>query len=203
MRRLVAPTLAIIAFAAAAPRAYAQTGEPRGFFVGIGAGAALVSEPAIDFSRLGGSLHARAGWRLSPSTALLLEGSMTGLGSDRTDSVEIVGLDETFMLPVPRTLRTQTLLASVQLATPGGAYLRPGVGLARHGERFLRPGPADGVVEATGWKSSVAAAVAVGHQAAIPGFPLDLEGIVGWSGGADGTGQRWTAGLQITRIIHF
>jgi hypothetical protein len=202
---LARAAVVLVALASASPAgAQAQSAE-RGFFVGVGGGLSLVSEPRVDRSHVGGSLNLRAGWRLGRSTALLLEGSVNGLGSVAPDSVQLS--DPVWGRPnvahFTRTLKTQSLLASVQIAGPGSFYVRPGVGIARHAFMVLRPLSNDGFVEATSWEASPAAALTVGRRVAIPGFPLDVEGVVGWSRGEDSTNPRWSTGLQVARMIRF
>jgi hypothetical protein len=45
--------------------------------------------------------------------------------------------------------------------------------------------------------------VAVGRRLPVTRFPLDIEGVVGWSGGEDPIHPRWTTGVQIARVIQF
>ncbi|HEV7591368.1 MAG TPA: hypothetical protein VGO40_24860 [Longimicrobium sp.] len=198
----LAGILALAAAIAAAPRAQAQSAEPRGFFVGIGGGVSFVDEPRANSSHVGESVHLRAGWRLGPSTALMLEGSMHGLGSTAPDSA-LSGIPDTPAYDhFTRTLETESLLASVQFGS-ASFYVRPGVGVARHAFKVLRPLATDVVIEATSRETVPAAALTVGRRVAIPGLPLNVEGALGWSGGEDSTHPRWAAGVQIARVIHF
>jgi hypothetical protein len=198
----LAGILALAAGIAAAPRAQAQSAEPRGFFVGGGGGVSLMNEPRADYSRVGGSLHLRAGWSLG-STALMLEANMNGIGTSGADSA-LTGIPDSPPYDhFTRTLETESLLVSVQLAGPGSFYVRPGVGVARHAFKALRPVSNDVIIEATSRETAPAAALAVGRRVPIPGFPLNVEGVLGWSGGEDSTNPRWTAGVQIVRVIHF
>jgi hypothetical protein len=200
----IAGILALVAATASAPRAHAQATDGRGFFVGLGGGVSLVDEPRANFSHVGGSLHLRAGWSLGPTTALMLEGSMHGLGSTVADSVRFDSdpVQAPFFEHFSRTLETESLLASVQFGS-ASFYVRPGVGVARHAFKVLRPLSGDVIIEATSRETAPAAALAVGRRVAIPGVPLNLEGVVGWSGGEDSTNPRWTAGVQIVRVFQF
>jgi hypothetical protein len=200
----LAGILALAAATAAAPHAHAQAADTRGFLVGVGGGASLVNEPAADLSHFGAAVHLRAGWRLGPSTAVMLEASMNALGSRVADSVQVS--DPTFgpyFDHYSRSLQTESLLASVQFGGPASFYVRPGVGVARHGFRVLKPISNDEIIEAMEWEMAPAAALTVGRAVPIPGFPLNVEGVVGWSGGEDSTNPRWTAGVQIARVIQF
>lgn len=174
-------------------------------FIGAGVGVSRVGEPRSDASHVGEALHLRAGWRLGPRAALVLEAGMTGFDSVFEDSTLIpVGpADGPYYQPYPRTLKTQTVLASLQLAAPGSFYVRPGVGLARHAFLIEKPVLSDVVVQATRWETAPAVGLAVGRRVPIPGFPLDLEATGGWSGHQDKTRSRWSAGLQVVRVIHF
>ena len=193
-----------LAAAVAAPPAQAQDAPGR-FFAGVGGGLSLIDEPRANASHLGGALHLRAGWNLRPNAALMLEGSMNGIGSARPDSVQVFGPGEggLYYVHFSRTLKTQWLVASVQLGGPGSLYVRPGVGISRHAFLVLKPLPNDEMVEATSWEMAPALTLSVGRVAPIPGFPLNVEGVVGWSGSEDSTNPRWTAGVQVARVIHF
>jgi hypothetical protein len=199
----IAGILALVAATAVAPRAHAQAADGRGFFIGAGGGVSLVDEPPANFSHVGASLHLRAGWTLGPSTAVMLEASMHGFDSTVADSVRID--DPTFggsYQHMARTLETESLLASVQLGS-ASFYVRPGVGVARHAFKELRPLSSDVLIEATRRETVPAAALTVGRRVAIPGFPLNVEGVVGWSGDGVSTNPRWTAGVQIARVLQF
>jgi hypothetical protein len=198
----IAGILALVAATAAAPHAHAQSAGERGFFVGVGGGVSLMNEQHVDYSRIGGSLHLRAGWSLG-STALMLEANMNGIGTAGSDSA-LAGVPEgPPSYHFTRTLETESLLVSVQLAGPGSFYVRPGVGVARHAFKVLRPVSNDVIIEATSRETAPAAALAVGRRVPIPRFPLNVEGVVGWSGGEDSTNPRWTAGVQIVRVFQF
>jgi len=201
----LAGIFALVAATAAAPRAHAQAAEGRGFFIGAGGGLALMDEPRADFSRVRGSLHLRAGWSLSPSTALVLEGSMNGIGAAAPDSTLMPGpgpADGPYYVYFRRSLETRSLLASLQLGGPS-FYVRPGVGIARQGFLVQVPLGNDGIIEEMRWETGPAAALAAGRVVPVPGFPLNVEGVVFWSGSEDSTNPRWSAGVQITRVIHF
>jgi hypothetical protein len=199
----LAGILALVAATAAAPHAHAQAAEPRGFLVGVGGGVSLVNEPAVDASHFGAALNLRAGWRLGPSAAVMLEATMNAHGSRAADSVQVIAPGGPYFEHFSRSLQTESLLASVQLGSPASFYVRPGVGIARHGFRVLRPLGNDMIIEAMEWEIAPAAALTVGRGIPIPGFPLNLEGVVGWSGGEDSTNPRWTAGVQIARVFQF
>jgi hypothetical protein len=81
--------------------------------------------------------------------------------------------------------------------------VRPGIGVARHAFKVLRPVSNDVIIEATSRETAPAAALAIGRRIGIPWFPLNVEGVVGWSGGEDSTNPRWTAGVQIARVFQF
>jgi hypothetical protein len=61
----------------------------------------------------------------------------------------------------------------------------------------------DAIVEEMRGEIGPAAALAVGRLVPIPGFPLNVEGVATWSQGEDSTRPRWSAGLQIARVIRF
>lgn len=201
----LAGILALAAATAAAPRAHAQAVEPRGFFVGIGGGLSIMNESRADFSRVSGSLHLRAGWRLGQSTALMLEASMNGLGSTALDSTQVLGPGGggLYYERFRRTLETETLLASVQLGDPNSFYVRPGVGVSRQKFLVLEPKSNDQIVEAMHGEIGPAVSLAAGRVVAVPRFPLNVEGVASWTGGEDSTRPRWSAGVQIARVIHF
>jgi hypothetical protein len=193
-----------LTLAATATRVHAQS-APGGFFVGAGAGMSLVGEPTSEASHLGEALHLRAGWTLGPRAALVLEAGMSGFDSVFQDST-LVGVgpaDGPYYQYFPRTLKTQTVLASLQLGVAGSLYVRPGAGLARHAFLVSEPLASDMFVQATKWETAPAVGLAVGRRVPIPGFPLDLEATAGWSGHQDNTRSRWSAGLQVVRVIHF
>jgi hypothetical protein len=196
---------AVILVALASPAgAHAQSAE-RGFFVGVGGGLSFMNESRADFSRLSGALHLRAGWRLGPSTALMLEASMNGLGSTAPDSTQVFGpgVGSPYYQHFRRTLETETLLASVQLGDPRSFYVRPGVGVSRHKFLVMQPRGGDMIVEEMHGEIGPAVSLAAGRVAPIPGFPLNVEGVASWTGGEDSTRPRWSAGVQIARVIHF
>jgi len=173
-------------------------------FVGAGGGLSLIGEPRNDASHVGVSLHLRAGWNLTPNAAVVLEASMNGFDSAFADSLVFgPGEGAPYYERFSRTLKTQWLLASVQLGGPGSFYVRPGAGIARHAYLWLKPLANDAMVQGTGWEISPALGLAAGRRVEIPGFPLNVEATVGWSGTRDRTNSRWTTGLQVARVIHF
>lgn len=171
--------------------------------VGVGGGVTRVGEPRLDASATGLNLHLRAGWSLNASTALLLEGSMNGMDSSRPDSTLVVTPDVDYYERFSRTLKTQWLLASVQLGRPT-FYVRPGVGVSRRAYLIMEPVSNDVMIEATRWETTPAAGLAVGRELPIPYVPLNLEATVNWSARGDGqTHSRWSMGVQLARMIHF
>ena len=183
---------------AAAGGAHAQA------FVGVGGGVARVGEPSADISATGLNLHLRAGWSLRPNLSLLLEGSMTGMDSSRPDSTRVITDDVDYYHQFSRTLKTQWVLASVQLGRADQLYVRPGVGVSRHAYLIMQPMSNDVMIEATRWETTPAAGLAVGRELPIPYFPLNLEATVNWSArGDDQTHSRWSTGVQLARVIHF
>lgn len=186
--------LVVVAALAAAGSAHAQV------LVGAGANVSVVGEPRAGASHVGAGLHLRAGWSLGPNTALMLEGTLNGLDSSWPDSTPVYfGSYQHFS----RTLKTEWLLASVQYGSRA-LYVRPGLGIARHAFSELHPDGAGGAVGWPSWETVPALGLAVGREVRIPGFPLNVEATAGWSGdGENGTNSRWTAGLQVVRVIRF
>jgi len=192
--------LALAAATAAAQSAHAQG------LVGVGATFSAIGEQRVHTSDVGAGLHLRAGWSLTPNATLMLEGTLNGLDSSRPDSTLAFqpGPDDgPYYERFTRTLKTQWLLASVQLGREGSLYVRPGFGFARHA--YLAPSSIsfDFMTEATKWETTPALGLAVGRQVPIRGFPLNVEVAAGWSGGEHSTNSRWTAGLQVVRVIRF
>ncbi|HET7232296.1 MAG TPA: hypothetical protein VFJ16_19980 [Longimicrobium sp.] len=196
--RFVPMVAAAAALALAPLRGHAQSAGP---FIGIGVGAGRVAEPEANAARLAPSAHARAGWQLTPNVALMVEGTLNGIGSPNPDAPPFdPGIGGTYR---NRQLQTGTLLASVQLGG-GSFYVRPGIGVARHAFTVFRPMPEDGYSSETSHEMGPAAGIAIGHMVnAIPGFPVNVEAVGFWSGGEDSSGHRWSAGVQLTRDFHF
>jgi hypothetical protein len=192
-----ASILAIAAALAFAPStAHAQTGP----FVGVGAGAGRVANNST--SKFAPSLHLRAGWGISPTVAVMLEGTMNGIGGRNPDRVESGGLTDSTFSFSNRQLRTGAILASVQLGNPQTLYVRPGVGLAAHAFTAWHPLPADGYEPRTSYEPGLAAGIAVGRRVGlVPGLPLSVEGVAQWTGGEDSTNPRWSAGVQFVSNI--
>jgi hypothetical protein len=183
----------------------AATGAHAQGFVGVGGGLSLVGEPRYDASHVGESLHLRAGWSLTARAAVVLEASMNGFDSVYPDSTLIAGPADgsSYYDRYSRTLKTQWLLASLQLGDPGSFYVRPGVGVARNAYLWLKPVSNDQMVQAMDWEAAPALGLAAGRRVNIPGFPLNVEATVGWSGTQHRTGSRWTTGVQVARVIRF
>jgi len=194
--------LAAAATLALAPlQAHAQSAEHTGFFLGVGAGASRIAEPGAHAARLAPSLHLRAGWSFSPAASLMLEGALNGIGSPNPDAPPFdEGIGGTYR---NRQLATQSVLASLQLGSARSVYVRPGIGVARHSFTAFRPLPADGYAAETSHEWGAAAGLAVGHELAIPGFPLRAEAVGQWSHGEDSSSPRWSAGVQFVRVIGF
>lgn len=191
---------AVSALSPLGARAHAQSAGP---FLGVGAGASRVAEPDVNAARLAPSLNLRAGWAISPTVSVMLEGSLNGIGSpNRVDSAVIdPGMNGGAFRN--RQLTTGAVLASVQVGTPA-LYVRPGVGISRHAFTSYYPLPADGYAPETSYESGPAAGLTVGRRVNfIPGFPLQVEAVGMWTGGEDSSGSRWSAGIQFAREFHF
>ncbi|HSU14686.1 hypothetical protein [Longimicrobium sp.] len=195
------PILLALATSAAGTHAAAQAGP----FVGAGVGVARVGEPATDQSRVTPSLHLRAGWALSPTMALLVEGGLDGIGRTRVGIQPLPDLAVIGGPPgIPHNLRTLSVLASLQAGSPRTIYVRPGIGFARHTFASYRPLPTDGWKLETEGEWGPAAGLAVGREVSvIPGFPLGVEAVARWSGGEDSSSPRWSAGVQVVRDVRF
>ncbi len=193
-----ASILALAAALALAPSfARAQTGP----FVGIGAGAGRLAQPSTGASRIAPSVHLRAGWGISPTVAVMLEGTLNGAFGGAGDPVTLT--DSTFP-ESNRQMKTGAILASVQFGDPNKLYVRPGVGLAAHAFTVWHPLANDGYEERTSYEPGLAAGIAVGRQVKfIPGLPLAVEGVAQWTGGEDSTSPRWSAGVQFATTLHF
>jgi len=193
----------LLALAAAPPcRAMAQQAGP---FVGAGAGVARVGEPETNQSRVTPSLHLRAGWAFSGTMAVMVEGSLDGIGRTREQPSFAPGIAPGDQPPgVAHNLRTLSVLASLQAGSPRTVYVRPGIGFARHTFAFYQPLPADGWKLGTEGEWGPAAGLAVGREVSVvPGFPLNVEAVARWSGGEDSSSPRWSAGVQIVRDLRF
>ena len=191
--------LAVAAALGLAPSvARAQTGP----FIGIGAGAGRVAQPSTGASRFAPSLHARAGWSITPTVAVMLEGSYVGVFSGTGDPIDAAALTDSSFTTSNRKLQTGAILASVQFGNPNTLYVRPGVGLGAHAFTAWYPLANDGYEERTHYEPGLAAGIAVGRQVSvIPGVPLAVEGVALWTGGEDSTTPRWSAGVQFATHI--
>jgi hypothetical protein len=194
----------LLALAALSTRTRA-TAQDVGPFVGAGAGVARVGEPETGQARVTPSLHLRAGWAFSGTMALVVEGSLDGIGPTRERLFATPNIPPEGQPPgVAHNLRTLSVLASLQAGSPRTVYVRPGIGFARHTFAFYQPRPADGWELKTEGEWGPAAGLAVGREVSVvPGFPLGVEAVARWSGGEDSSSPRWSAGVQIVRDIRF
>ncbi|HEU4556558.1 MAG TPA: hypothetical protein VFS20_01870 [Longimicrobium sp.] len=195
-----ASILALAAALALAPAfARAQTGP----FVGFGAGVGRIAQPSTGASRVAPSMHARAGWSITPTVAVMLEGTYNGVFSGTGDPIDGASLTDSFPTS-NRKLQTGAILASVQFGSANTLYVRPGVGLAAHAFTTWHPLANDGYEERTRYEPGLAAGIAVGRQVSvIPGVPLAVEGVAQWTGSEDSTSPRWTAGVQFVTSFQF
>jgi hypothetical protein len=169
--------------------------QAAGPFLGLGVGAGRIAEPEANAARLAPSAQLRAGWRMSPHVALMLDGTLNGIGSPSPDAPLFdAGINGGSIRNWQ--LQTAAVLASVQLSA-GGWHLRPGVGVAQHTYTVFRPAPADGYLRDTGHEAKFAAGVAAGRSLNIPGFPLTVEAAALWSRGHGLSGPRWSTGIQL------
>jgi hypothetical protein len=200
-RTLLFSMLLALAASPVATRAAAQAGP----FVGAGAGVGRVDEPETGQSRVTPSLHLRAGWAFSGTMALVVEGSMDGIGPTREHPNTLPTFAPGDQPPgTAYNLRTLSVLASLQAGSPRTIYVRPGIGFARHTFAFYQPLLADGWKLGTEGEWGPAAGLAVGREVSVvPGFPLNVEAVARWSGGEDSSSPRWSAGVQIVRDLHF
>ncbi|HEX8906239.1 MAG TPA: hypothetical protein VF771_15425, partial [Longimicrobiaceae bacterium] len=183
--------------------------DGRGPLLGAALGISTTTEPGADRSRTTSSVELRAGWALSPSVALMVEGALHGQGGKAPEtfagSIDPASLTG---LPGSKLVGTFSVLASVQATGPAGIYVRPGIGVARHtfGAYELAPSGTGTPLYmgriAHEW--GPAAGIAVGHDLKLPFWlPLQLEAVALWSKGEDSTGARWSAGLQLAHDIRF
>ena len=210
-RSLLIRTAALAAGLAAltlpASRAAGQSeGALRGPFVGFGVGVGNVRDQNLAQHRVGVMLHARAGWGVGRSTAVMLEAGWHGLGDEQASVSDLTwppGSTDPVVQHRPQVLQTMSLLAGVQVGLPGDLYVRPGVGVAWHWfpeYNVLTDALSAGVSNEAG----PAAQLAVGRTLRVSRrVPVAVEAIGLWSGGEDSTGARWAAGLQIVPMIRF
>jgi hypothetical protein len=188
--------LAAAALLALSPgRAAAQTG----FFVGVGGGVSRVSETEVDRSTIRPLLHLRAGYGIRPSVGVMVELTQAGIGAAQADSAVIDGT----VVRGDRRLSTTVLLVSAQLGDPRSVYVRPGLGFGRHAFSGYAPAPGGGYVPDVSHEAGVAAGIAVGHEFAVPGFPVSVEATGLWSSGEDSSSSRVSFGLQLVHDIRF
>lgn len=201
-RTSIFPLLLVLAIPAAGTRAAAQHPGP---FIAAGVGMARVQEPETRQSRVSPSLHLGAGWAFSGTMALVVEGSVDGIGRTRVVPSTLPG-EPTLGQPPGSAynLRTVSVLASLQAGSPRTVYVRPGIGFARHTFAFYAPLPADGWKLGTEGEWGPAAGLAVGREVhVVPGVPLGIEAVARWSGGEDSSSPRWSAGVQLVPRLRF
>jgi hypothetical protein len=178
--------------------------EAQRWFVGIGGTLAAVHERETDVSALRPGVHLALGYRLGPSVAVGMEGTVYGLGDDEprlTDFSPGTGTLERR----PEVAGTQVLLAFVQLET-AGIYVRPGIGLGRHAfPAYLVQGPENEVVDAyVSHEAGLAGGIAAGYAVPLGGrASVGFEGAAAWSGGEDSSGSRRVFGLRIVPTFTF
>jgi hypothetical protein len=182
----------------------------RGPFAGVGVGMGNVRDQNLDAQRIGAMLHARLGWGLGRAVAPMLEVGVHGLGDEEPRNGDIVIIDPsnggqmTQVVRTPEVLNTVSVLASVQVGLPAAMYVRPGIGLGRHAFPVYNLFGTDPPTAGTSHEGGPAAGIALGRTMNPSGrFPVAVEGVVLWSGGEDGTGSRWAAGVQIVPMIRF
>jgi hypothetical protein len=178
----------------------AQSADRTGPFFGFGAGAARIAEPTVNAARFAPSLTMRAGWRIAPKLAVMLETAWNGIGSHNPAGPNI---DPGLGTYGNRQLNTVAVLASAQLGSDA-LYVRPGIGAGQHAFTSYRPLPADGFAPETSREAGAAASLAVGrYVSAVPGFGLNVEAVAIYTSGEDSSSPRWSAGVQFVRVIGF
>ncbi len=204
MRRVLSRAASFLAAAAmlflAPPQARAQLAGRAGPFVGFGAGAGRIAEPTVDAARFAPSLTMRAGRRIAPKLAVMLETAWNGIGSHNPEGPNI---DPGLGTYGNHQLNTVAVLASAQLGSDA-LYVRPGIGAGQHAFTSYRPLPADGFEAETSREAGPAASLAVGrYVSALPGFGLNVEAVAIYTAGEDSSSPRWSAGVQFVREIRF
>jgi hypothetical protein len=203
---------AVAALACVAPGAAQQTVGGTGPLLGGAVGISETREPGAELSRVAPSVQVHAGWAVTPHVSLLLESALNGKGGRQPESYA-TNIDPAAIIAPPRSelVETWSLLASVQLSTASGTYVRPGVGMADHTfgtwtPAYLptfAPGGAY-YIGRTEHEWGPAAGVALGQDLSrLTPLPVGVEAVALWSGGEDSTGSRWSFGLQLMHDIHF
>jgi hypothetical protein len=212
MNRASLTVLAALAVTAtlAAPARAQDVPDDHGPLIGAGLGLSETSEPSADRSRFTPSVELRAGWAFSRSAALVVSAALNGEGGKTPESY--FGSNDPAAVSAPlrsELVGTFSVLASLEVATPAGVYVRPGVGVAEHtfGAWYTFPTTTGNGLYYQGhiaheW--GPAAGLAVGRDlSAISPFPVKVEAVALWSGGEDSTGSRWSAGVQVVHDIRF
>lgn len=168
-------------------------------FIGIGGGISSVRDTEAGVSTVRPLLHLRLGRAIHPNLALMVEFTQTGIGAQPHDSVVIDGS----VVRGDRQLSTSVLLLSAQFGDPRSAYVRPGIGLGGHAFTVFAPTPGGGYVPETSHEGGVAAGLAVGHQFAPRGFPVNAEATALWTGGEDSSSPRVSLGFQLVHDFRF
>lgn len=196
--------IALVLVSAAVLAASPEVAEAQAF-VGVGGNVSMIGQRETDTGATRPGLNGRVGFGVGRGVAVVLEASLYGLGDDVPQPDDYQGGE---LIHRPEVLRTDAVLASVQLSLGGGLYVRPGVGLGRHAfASYLvtGSGPEEHAYDAeVSHEAGLAAGLAVGTTLqASPRLSVALEAVALFSQGEDSSAGRRVFGLQIVPLFRF